>query len=101
MSFENEIDRLRVNDPSLTTLNLGNNNIGAAGAMVLATALHTNTTLTTLNLEYNNIGAAGATALATALHTNTTLTTLFLRANNNIGAVGARDRPPCVCMISN
>jgi hypothetical protein len=68
-------------------MNLGNNNIEAAGATALATALYTNTTLTTLILWYNNIGAAGAIALATALHTNTTLTTLHLRYNNFDAAV--------------
>jgi hypothetical protein len=43
------------------------------------TAVQTNsTTLTSLNLHGNDIDAAGATALATALHTNTTLTSLHL-----------------------
>jgi hypothetical protein len=63
---------------TLTSLNLRDNQIGAAGATALATALQTNTTLTALNLWSNEIGAAGATALATALQTNKTLTSLHL-----------------------
>jgi hypothetical protein len=73
---------------TLTSLDLENNDIGAAGATALATALQTNTTLTSLDLANNNIGAAGATALATALQTNTTLTSLNLDGNY-IGASGA------------
>ena len=52
------------------------------------TALRTNTTLTSLNLINNDIGAAGATALATALQTNTTLTSLDLK-RNRIGDAAA------------
>ncbi|NOT02643.1 MAG: hypothetical protein HOP29_18715 [Phycisphaerales bacterium] len=65
----------------LTTLDLGNNNIGDEGAKALATL----TGLTTLHLGDNNIGAEGAKALATL----TGLTTLHL-GDNNIGAEGAK-----------
>jgi hypothetical protein len=51
---------------TLTSLNLKNNGIGAAGATALATALQTNTTLTSLNLERNDIDVVGATALLSA-----------------------------------
>jgi len=45
---------------TLTSLDLGENEIGVAGA----TALAQNTTLTSLDLSRNPIGAAGAAALA-------------------------------------
>jgi hypothetical protein len=77
------------NNATLTTLFLGNNNIGDEGARALAAALDNNATLTRLDLDGNNIGAEGARALAAALDKNATLTTLFL-GNNNIGDEGAR-----------
>jgi small GTP-binding protein len=64
----------------LTTLNLWGNQIGAEGAAALAAL----TQLTTLNLGGNQIGDAGATALAAL----TQLTSLDLRGNE-IGAEGA------------
>jgi Ran GTPase-activating protein (RanGAP) involved in mRNA processing and transport len=67
--------------PTLTTLDLSSNNIGALGAQVFKG----NTTLTTLNLANNNIGNPGATALAK----NSTLTTLDL-TGNSIGDEGSR-----------
>ena len=63
---------------NLTILSLGSNNIGAAGATALATALETNTTLTALYLYSNNINDTGTAALASALQNNTTLMTLNL-----------------------
>ncbi|CAF4318322.1 unnamed protein product, partial [Rotaria magnacalcarata] len=55
---------------TLTTLNLGYNDINAEGAQYLADALRNNTTLTTLNLGYNDINAEGGQYLADALRTN-------------------------------
>ena len=82
---------------SLTTLNLLDNNIGAAGAKDIAEALKVNTSLTTLNLlsttlifGRNNIVAAGAKDIAEALKENTSLTTLDL-SWNYIGDAEARD----------
>jgi internalin A len=48
---------------SLTSLNLGNNSIGAEGAKAIAQSL---TSLTSLNLGYNSIGDEGAKALLDA-----------------------------------
>ncbi len=64
----------------LTTLILGHNQIGAAGAASLAAL----TQLTSLDLRYNQIGAAGAASLAAL----TQLTSLNLW-NNQIGDEGA------------
>ncbi|KAL0209209.1 hypothetical protein P9112_011796 [Eukaryota sp. TZLM1-RC] len=67
---------------TLTTLNLGGNNITSEGASALARALERNSTLTTLNLISSNITSKGARALARALERNSTLTTLYLGRNN-------------------
>ena len=63
----------------LTTLNLGNNQIGAAGAIALAGALR-GSRITELNLEENQIGYAGAIALAGALR-GSGITVLNLMGN--------------------
>jgi serine/threonine protein kinase/Ran GTPase-activating protein (RanGAP) involved in mRNA processing and transport len=74
----------------LTSLDLGENQIGAAGAKELSAALKENRTLTELNLGWNQIGDAGAKDLGAALKENRTLTTLNLWSNQ-IGAAGAKD----------
>jgi len=66
--------------PNINNLNLKNNNIGDAGAILLARI----TTLKALNLRANNIGADGAKALAD----NSSLKWLNLRWNH-IGDEGA------------
>jgi hypothetical protein len=73
------LERLRNNDPSLTRLDLGWNQIGDAEAKDIA--LQDNTTLTTLDLGFNFIGDAGAIHISLALKNNTTLTSLDLRCN--------------------
>ena len=88
LKIRDTIIRVAQNDPSLTSLNLVNNGIGAEGAKALATALETNTSLTSLNLLNNRIGDEGANALAAALKTNTSLTSLNL-GDNRIGDDGA------------
>ena len=88
LKISDTIIRVAQNDPSLTSLNLGDNRIGDDGAKALATALKNNTSLTSLNLLGNRIGDDGAKALATALETNTSLTSLEL-GFNRIGADGA------------
>ncbi len=74
----------------LATLDLGDNQIGAAGATCLANALLFNSSLVILNLGSNEHGAAGATSLAEALRVNTTLTKLdlTLKSNLNVGSEG-------------
>jgi hypothetical protein len=47
------LQRIRDNDPTLTSLNLVDNQITDAEAQALAVALRTNTTLTSLNLMVN------------------------------------------------
>ena len=80
-----DLEKTLGGNTTLTTLNLGMNQIGAEGAKAIGSALEKNTTLTTLNLWENNIGFEGAKAIGSALEKNTTLTTLDLRCNR-IGA---------------
>jgi hypothetical protein len=53
----------------VTTLALGNNNIGDEGAMAIAEALMVNAGVTTLDLYRNSIGPVGAIAISEALKT--------------------------------
>lgn len=88
---DNEIDDERAedfaqaleNNTTLTLLNLKGNEIEADGAKKLANALTKNTTLTSLDLSANEIKKAGANAFAKVLQVNSTLTSLNL-ANNSI-----------------
>jgi len=80
--FENIIQRLEKNDPTLTSLNLGYKQIGKERAIRLAKALEHNTALTQLDLIYNGIGNEGANALAKVLQHNNTLTWLDLGGND-------------------
>ena len=75
----------------VTTLNLGFNNIGDAGARALAQAIQsTHCSLTYLYLFGSDIGVDGARALAQAIQsTHCSLTSLNLNTNN-IGDAGAR-----------
>ncbi|CAF1077600.1 unnamed protein product [Adineta steineri] len=79
---------LRLN-VTLTTLNLGSNQIGAIGAKHVTDRLRDTTTLTELDLNQNQIGDVGAQYLADALKNNTTLSELDLE-NNKIEDVGAQ-----------
>jgi hypothetical protein len=67
---------------TVTTLNLGFNNLGDEGAAMVAAGLEKNVALTSLELSSNNIRLVGAQALARALTTNTSLRTLNLALNN-------------------
>ena len=82
------LQRIRDNDPTLTSLDLTHNKIGVDDARAIAEALKTNTTVKSLDLGWNKIGAAGARVLVEALQINTTLTSLDLRGNE-IGYDGA------------
>lgn len=66
---------------AISTLYLGNNNIGASGGTTFAEVLKVNTAITTLFLNSNTIGDVGATAIAGALKVNAALTTLDLSSN--------------------
>jgi hypothetical protein len=69
---------------SLTSLHLGSNHIGVAGALAIANSPHM-AMLNSLNLRGNQIGNEGATAISNL----TSLTNLNL-GSNRIGNKGAR-----------
>ena len=71
-------------------INLDNQGISDAGAVVLARTLHHNSTLQRLDLSNNTISDTGAVALAQALHNNSTLEWLVLGGNDGIGEEGTR-----------
>jgi len=71
----------------LTSLSLRGNDIGAAGAASVSSALEHNSVLTSLDLLGNDIGAAGAASVISALERNSILTYLDLR-HNSIGNAG-------------
>lgn len=79
--WEEILQRLKSNDPTLTSLNLSNKKIGPEKAQELAAALEYNNTLTFLNLVGNAIESKGAKAFATLLKKNNTLEHLDLRWN--------------------
>ncbi|MBU4269368.1 hypothetical protein KKE07_00635, partial [Candidatus Dependentiae bacterium] len=93
ISFDEAIERLKNNDPTLTILSfsfyLHDFTMTKERIIELAKVLETNTSLTNLlYLAGNNIGPEGAFALAKALETNKSLTNLYL-SSNNIGPTGA------------
>ena len=73
--------------PPLTSLEIGGNALGDAGAAAVADGLRRNARLRRLGLERTGIGATGAAALADALAVNTALRALGL-AHNRCGASG-------------
>ncbi len=81
-------EALKINN-TLTTIELGYNDIGVEGAKDVAEALKINKTLTTIHLERNYIGSEGAKYLAWALEINKTLTTIHLYYTS-IGATGQK-----------
>jgi hypothetical protein len=83
-NLDNEIKKLE-NNPSLQSLYLSLNPIGAAQAF--ASALEHNNSLQSLYLAYNQIGDAEVQALASALEHNTSLQNLDLDSNE-IGDAG-------------
>jgi hypothetical protein len=83
----------------LTSLNLEENSIGAAGAASLAPSLARMTLLTSLNLSCNSIGDVGAASLAPSLATMAQLTSLYL-GYNAIGDAGAASLAPSVARMA-
>ncbi len=79
------LQRLRSNDPTLTTLNLSRKDLTDKDILILCQALETNTSLKKLYLEWNQIGDEGAIALAR--HKEFTTLTFFA---NNITDIGAK-----------
>ena len=88
MNLSEIIPQLKANDPGLTCIDLGGNQIGDAGAQALAGALKVNCTVASIDLVSNGIGDAGAQALAGALKVNRTVMGIYLRFNE-IGEAGA------------
>ena len=71
-------------------MNLRSNEIGAAGASFLSTALTENSSLTHLNLRSSGIGNGGASSLFEAPQANFSLTNLDLDLRgNSIGKTSA------------
>jgi Ran GTPase-activating protein (RanGAP) involved in mRNA processing and transport len=103
------LERIRVNDSTLKILDLSSQKLNAQGIRQLVNALASNTTLTSLDVGNNQIGDEGAKALAAnatltsldvwsnqigdegakALATNATLASLKVRYNQ-IGDEGAK-----------
>lgn len=67
---------------TLTTLDLGGNQIGARGIVDLSSALGDNKTLITLDLSSNHIGDEGAEHLANALSNNKVLFAHYFSFSN-------------------
>jgi hypothetical protein len=70
--------RICCNDPTLTSLEIFGQPLGAAGCQVLADALLLDTCITSLNLYCSSVGPAGASALLPALLLLTGMTHLNL-----------------------
>ncbi|KAL0239380.1 hypothetical protein GEMRC1_009488 [Eukaryota sp. GEM-RC1] len=82
-------DVLKVNT-TITSIDLGNNSIGVAGARALAEALKVNLTITCIEMSGNSIGEEGAKELAEALKVNSTITSVDL-SENFLGDEGAKE----------
>ncbi|KAL0239419.1 hypothetical protein GEMRC1_009527 [Eukaryota sp. GEM-RC1] len=82
------IELLKLNT-SVTSANLGEHYIGAAGAIAISEVLKVNTTITSLNLSGNCIGAQGVGPISEALKNNDTVKCINL-SGNFIGTDGAR-----------
>ena len=57
--FQEILEKLNANDPTLTDFNLHDNEIGLSGAKDLSIALKDNRALTSLFLSLNKIGPSG------------------------------------------
>ena len=85
MSISQDIlDRLQANDPSLTYLDLSNQNLSDDDIIQLCEAIVSNDKLTSLDVSENNIGDKGADYLSKMMN----LTSLSV-SDNRIGDIGA------------
>ncbi|KAJ3433810.1 leucine rich repeat family protein [Anaeramoeba flamelloides] len=85
--FKNNLQRLTLNDQTLTNLDLSHYEIGSEGMEALSECLKANQALTNLDLSNNQIGDEGMKVLSESLKCNQTLTNLDL-SYNEIGAKG-------------
>ena len=87
----NEVPVKDMRADSLTELNLTDNGIGVAGAMVVAGLIPVMTSVTKILVGWNGLGDAGATILCDALRESkvSKVQELGLQ-NNNIGPDGAK-----------
>ena len=81
---EEALIRLRNNDSTLTQLDLGHNQINAAGAKALALALEKNTTLTQLDLWHNQIDNATAKKIDLLIERNKEIAVKKNESHNQI-----------------
>ena len=75
--------------PPLETLNLAGNNLGALGAICLASVLPSLTTLESLELCDNLLGVSGVNAVCVSLRSHSFLRTVQMR-NNCLGVYGSQ-----------
>ena len=89
-------------NPSLRTLHLGRNELGSAGAIVIAKALQYIPSLSMLDLSNNNIGDDGTIALASNLQHIPFLSEIDLRGNRiqNGGITALAEALPNVASLS-
>ncbi len=75
------INRIKNNDPSLETIDLTEKQIGPEDMKVLAEALEKNTSVTMINLWNNNLGSEGVKYLAQGLKKNNSVIMINLQSN--------------------
>ncbi len=85
--WEALLKRLQNNDPTLTSLDLCDSEIGDPDVIELAKVLAQNKTIRNLDISRNNISDAGAAEFAKVLLQNQTITNLDL-GGNKIGDIG-------------
>ena len=68
------------NNSNLKRIDFSNNNITAAGAILLSRGITTNNSLEEVNLSSNNFGVEGYSALADMIKLNTSVRTLNLKS---------------------
>ena len=83
------LKRIKENDPTLTQLDLSQNDMGGRTTIELADALNANHTIVQLDLSFTKLGDAEAKSLSECLLENQTITHLDM-SNNKIGDQGAQ-----------
>lgn len=86
---------LGTGDCKLTSLSIGGNTIGDAGAVLLGECLENGAKLRCLDISHNSVEAAGAKRLARSIQTNRVLTALDM-GSNVVGDAGARCLGECL-----